>query len=230
MGGSGGGGSSGNTPSGGGSGAGAILIASSGLFSLAGQIVANGGNGANGNNDRYTGGGSGGAIRLIAGNLAGGGLVRALAGGGYRSGGLGRIRIERVINSGNPQVTPDPSVVTLEAGSTPVIWLPAEGPTARIVSIGTASAPADPRASSGTYGQDVTLPQVTTTPVIVETTNAETASTVKVRVTPRANGNYTETTATLTQTNSTNPLVLRWTANVPVNNGYSAVQARVVRP
>jgi len=127
-------------------------------------------------------------------------------------------------------VTPDPSVVTLLAGSTPLIWLPNDGPTARIVSIGAVAAPADPRASFGTYGPDVALPQVTSTPVVVETINAEDASTVKVRVSPRANGTFTETTATLSQIVSTTPLVIRWTANVPVNNGYSAVQVRVVRP
>lgn len=111
-----------------------------------------------------------------------------------------------------------------------MIWLPSDGPTARIVSIGNTNAPADPRSSFSTFGADVTLPQIFTTPVIVETTNAEAASIVTVRVSPRANGDYTETTATVTQTNSTNPLVLRWLANVPVNPGYSAVQVKVVRP
>ncbi len=167
---------------------------------------------------------------MVANLFTGNGIIQCLGGINGYVGGLGRIRIERVTNSGNPQVTPDPSVVTLQAAATPVIWLPSDGPTARIVSIGAVAAPGDPRASFGTYGPDVTLPQVSTTPVIIETTNAETASTVKVRVTPRANGSYTETTATLTQTNSTSPLVLRWTANVPVNNGYSAVQVKVVRP
>ena len=53
---------------------------------------------------------------------------------------------------------------------------------------------------------------------------------MKVRVIPRANGNYTEITATLDSVVSTTPLVIRWTANVPVNDGYSAVQVKVVRP
>jgi hypothetical protein len=157
--------------------------------------------------------------------------VQCLGGsGGSYNGGFGRIRIERVSNSSTIQVNPDPSVVPLQAGATPLIWLPNDGPIARIVSIGGTNAPADPRASFGTSGPDATLPQVSTTPVVVETTNAESASIVTVRVTPRANGNYTETTATLTQTNSTNPLVLRWLANVPVNPGYSTVQVKVVRP
>lgn len=169
-------------------------------------------------------------MRLVCTTLSGSGVVRTLAGGGFHSGGLGRIRIERVANSGSLQVTPDPSIVPLETDSTPLIWLPSDGPTARIVSIGAVGAPADPRASFGTYGADVTLPQVASTTVVVETTKAESASTVKVRVTPRANGNFIETTATLTATNSDSPLVLRWTANIPVNPGYSAVQVKVVRP
>lgn len=218
------GGSGAHNSTGGGAGAGAILIAVANTLTINGSVRANGGAPAASN-----GGGSGGGIRLVGHILAGNGIVQCL-GGGNNGGGLGRIRIERVTNSGSSQVTPDPSVVTLQAGSTPLIWLPTDGPTARIISIGAVNSPGDPRASFGTYGPDVTLPQVSTTPVIIETTNAETASTVKVRVTPRANGNYTETTATLTATNSTSPLVLRWTANVPVNNGYSAVQVKVVRP
>ncbi len=213
---------------GGGAGGGAILIACSQTINVVGTVVSSGGNGYNGN--PYTCGGSGGGIRLIATTIAGNGAVVSAGGGGWNAGGLGRIRIEYVTNNANPQVTPDPSVVTLQPASTPLIWLPSDGPTARIVSIGAVSAPADPRASFGTFGADVTLPQVATTPVIVETTIAESASTVRVRVTPRANGNYTETTATLVQTNSTSPLVLRWLANVPVSIGYSAVQVRVVRP
>lgn len=224
IGGSGGGGYN-QDGRGGGGGAGAILIATPATFSISGGIHANGGSNAGGG-----GGGSGGAIRLVAGVLVGNGYVQCLGGSGSYIGGLGRIRIERVSNSNTIQVIPDPSVLPLQAGATPLMWLPSDGPTARIISIGTTNAPADPRASFGTFGPDITLPQASTTPVVIETVNAEDASIVVVRVTPRANGNYTETTATLTQTNSTNPLVLRWVADVPVNNGYSAVQVKVVRP
>ena len=143
---------------------------------------------------------------------------------------MGRVRIERISNTSTLQVTPDPSVVTLPAVDTPLIWLPTNGPTAKIISIGAVPAPGDPRASFGAFGPDIALPQVASTQVIVETTNAEDASTVKVRVSPRSNGTFTETTATLSQVISVSPLVIRWTANVPVNNGYSAVQVRVVRP
>jgi len=225
IGGSGGGGYSGDTR-GGGAGGGAILVACNGTIAVGGLLHANGGGGYGGD-----GGGSGGGIRLVANAIGGNGTVQCL-GGAYSawSGGLGRIRIERVSNSSTLQITPDPSVVTLAAGATPLLWLPSDGPKVRVVSVGSVEPPADPRASFGALGSDITLPQVSTTPVVVETTNAEDASVVKVRVTPRANGGYTETIATLTQTKSLNPLVLLWTANVPVNPGYSAIQVTVVRP
>lgn len=214
-----------------GAGGGAILIACSGGLSVQGTIAANGGNGIW--TVPHTGGGSGGGVRLVCDTFSGTGTVQAIGGSSSRPGGLGRIRIERVTNVGTPQVTPDPSVIALQAGATCLTWLPSDGPTARIVSIGNSgntNAPADPRASFGTYGADIALPQVSTTPVIIETTNAEAASIVTVRVSPRSNGSYTETAATVTKTNSMSPLVLRWLANVPVNPGYSAIQVKVVRP
>lgn len=197
-----------------GAGGGAILIASAGQLTISGKILSNGGN-------TY---GSGGGIRLVAETLNGNGDVQAL---GQH---VGRIRIERVTNTSNLQIAPDSSVVTLPSGATPQIWLPTNGPTVRIVSIGGNSAPADPRAEFAAIGADLTLPQVTNATVVVETTNVEAASVVTVRASPRSNGNFTQATAAVTQLVSEDPLVLRWTANVPVNAGYSAIQVKVVRP
>ena len=90
--------------------------------------------------------------------------------------------------------------------------------------------PTDPRAAFGATGADVTLPQTGSAFVVVETTNVEDASLVAVRRTPRANGNFTETRLYVDQKVSDVPLVLRWTNNVPVSDGYSALQVRVVRP
>ena len=94
--------------------------------------------------------------------------------------------------------------------------------------------PADPRAEFGAVGADVTLPQTSSVPVVVETVNAEAASTVLIRGTPRAGvpdgGYYNEATANLEQIVSTSPLVIRWTNNLPVVNGYWVVQARLIRP
>jgi plastocyanin len=211
---------------GGGSGAGAMLIANGGSMAISGTIRANGGYGS----DQSSGGGSAGGIRLVSDSLSGSGVVQAI-GTGNRPGGLGRIRIERVLNSSTLQVNPDPSVVVLSSGTTPLIWLPANGPSVRIISIGGNTPPADPRAEFGAIGADTVLPLVSSTTVVIETTNVESASAVTVRATPRANGNYTQATASPSLPPvSEDPLVIRWTANVPVNSGYSAIQVKVVRP
>ena len=223
---------------GGGAGGGAILIASGGSLAISGLIRANGG--ATGPSVAGSGG-SGGGIRLVADTLAGSGIVQAFGGAtpGTYPNGLGwstigtpgRIRIERVLNANDLQLTPDPSVVTLASGATPQIWLPTNGPTTRIVSIGGVDAPADPRAGFGSIGADTILPRVTNTTVVVETTNVELASIVTVRATPRSNGDFFEVTANpILPVISEDPLVIRWTANVPVQDGYSAVQVKVVRP
>jgi hypothetical protein len=226
IGGSGGAGRYYNVPNGGGAGGGAVLIASGGNLTVAGLISANAGYGQGG-----ASGGSGGGIRLVANIFSGSGIIQAIGGGGDHAGGLGRIRIERVTNNNNSQVNPDPSILALSPGSAPIIWPPTTGPSAKIISIGNVSAPADPRASFGTFGPDLALPEVTSTQVLVETTNVETAAIVNVRVSPRANGQYFETVAALNQIVSTSPMVIRWLAtNVPVQDGYSSVIVRVVRP
>ena len=181
----------------------------------------------------YDGGaGSGGAIRLVAETLAGAGSLYALGGAGTHQGGYGRIRVERGTNTTglNLSVNPAPSVVELSAGATPLIWVPTNGPSVRVVSVGGNPAPTDPRSGFGAIGADVALPRVSSTTVVVETTNVEQASVVTIRATPRANGNYTSATASVTQVVSQDPLVVRWTANVPVQDGYSAMQVQVVRP
>ena len=235
VGGSGGGGVTSNRNYGwvstsGGAGAGAMLIAAAGNLSILGAIRANGG-GITINSD-MAGGGSGGGIRLVAENLSGSGILQATGGSGSQNpGGLGRIRLERTTNSFAGTLVPTgPSVVELAPGATPVIWLPSNGPTVRIVSIEGKSASADPRAGFGAIGADIVLPQVANVTVVVETTVAEDASTVTVRATPRSNGNYSERVASLTEVVSEDPKVIRWTANVPVSDGYAAIQVKVVRP
>ena len=200
---------------------------SSGTVTVGGAIHANGG--ASDSYNYSSGGGSGGGIRIVCDTLAGAGLLNAApgTGNGY-VGGLGRIRLERVTNSNTLQIVPDPSVVPLNAGDTALVVPPSSAPSVRIVSIGGANAPADPRAGFGSAGADVTLPETTSTQVIIETTNVEQASTVSVRVTPRANAFAQIIPATYSSTVSAG--VLRWTATLPVNDGYSAVQVKVVRP
>ena len=227
MGGSGGGGFSTQT-AGGGAGGGAILIASAGrlTISAAGVVRANGGAGSNASS-----GGSGGGIRLVTDRLSGSGTIQAIGGSGGNSGGLGRIEIERWTNTFTGTIVPTgASVIELPDGATPQIWLPTDGPTVRIVSIGGNAAPADPRAEFGAIGADLLLPRVTNTTVVVETSNAVTNSVVTVRATPRSNGEFTEVTAIPTLVLAENHMVVRWTAILPVQDGYAAIQAKLVRP
>ncbi len=216
---------------GGGGGGGAILIACEGSVTLTGTLRADGGQGisprfSNLNNS----GGSGGGIRLVCDSFTGDGNLTAAGGSGWQAGGSGRIRIERVSASSDLSIVPDPSVVPIAANDTALLWPPATAPQVRVVSIGGENAPADPRAAFGAEGADVSLGETESTPIVIETTNVEQASTVQVRVTPRSNANATVIDAAVDSVVSTNPLVVRWTADLPVNTGYSAVQVKVVRP
>lgn len=213
----------------GGAGGGAILMAVAKELIINGSISAVGGNPFSPDPVGSGGGGSGGAIRLIAENLGGAGLILA-TGSQKNSGGMGRVRIERSSTGAGLIVTPDPSVVDIATGTSAVIWPPSGSPEVRIVSIGSVEAPADPRAGFGTLGADVSIPITSNTAVIVETRNVEQASQVLVRGTPRMAGSFAEANATLANVVSTDPLVIRWTAALPVKAGYSAVQVRVIRP
>lgn len=82
----------------------------------------------------------------------------------------------------------------------------------------------------GTIGADVAIPTTATAPAVIETTNVEQASQVKVRITPRDTFDFTEVDAVYDSTVSASPLVLRWTCTLPTNLGYSAVQVKVIRP
>lgn len=156
--------------------------------------------------------------------------MQAVGGANGNIGGLGRIRIERVNNSNTITVNPDPSIIALGPSDTALVWPPSDTPQVKIVSIGTQNVPADPLASFGTTGADAVLPQTSSTQVLIETTNVEQASQVRVRGTPKSNVNYTEVSASVSNVVSTTPLVVRWTATLPVNVGYSAVQVKVIRP
>jgi hypothetical protein len=222
----------------GGGGGGAILIACANLVQCNGVIRANGGNGI-GNGNNSSGPGSGGGIRVISEIIEGSGSLTALAGTQVHlssgMGSYGRVRMERVQSTATVQISPDPSVIPLAAGATALLWPPPGAPEVKIVSLGSESTPIDPRASFGTEGADVALPQSTTVQAIVETVNVEQAAVVRVRITPRMEKNWLVTaprvvTATLQQVVSSDPLVIHWVATLPAGDGYSAVQAHVVRP
>ena len=242
AGGSGGGGDQDSIGRSGGAGGGALLIATAGTLTLSGTIAANGGVGSS---DRYTAGnrtgsGSGGGIRLVCSSLTTSSTGKIEARGGFADyvypGGLGRVRIERISvdeAAGSLDITPTPSVVALAEAATPLLWPPTDGPKVEIISIGGEAPPADPRASFGATGPDVSIAENTTTVVVVETTNVEEASSVYVRVAARANANYTRTLVPPEGKEVTSvgpPLVIRWTVTVPVAVGHSAVQVQVIRP
>jgi len=229
IGGSGGAGPDRGYAVGGGGGGGAILIACAQTVTINGSISANGGAGVAYYFSDATGGGSGGGIRVVCASLTGAGTVKTLAGAGGKNGGagLGRIRIERAADDSTIAPIPDPSVVPLTDGDTALLWPPAEAPTVKIISIGGETAPDDPRASFGTQGADVALPEVSTIQVVIETVGVEEASQVQVRLTPRDSSN-----AVFVDAVAGTPVgnVITWTADIPVGNGYSAIQAKVVRP
>lgn len=213
-----------NAPYGGGAGGGAFLLACTGTVTIAGEVHANGGYGR-------TGGGSGGGIRVVATGLFGSGKINAVGiSSPWNAGGLGRTRVERVSTNNTVGIVPLPSVIQLADNSTALLWPPPSAPKVEIVSIGGKDAPAEPSASFDNLPADVILPEVTSTSVVIKTTNVEQASQVKVRVTPLANGDYTEVDAAVSQVVSTSPLVINWTATLPVIAGHSALIVRVVRP
>ena len=96
-----GGGSDPETTFAGGAGGGAILVACQNTIGISGMLRSNGGVGRYYSAENASGG-SGGGIRLVTETLAGAGTVNALGGGGWRTGGMGRIRIERVNNEKYP--------------------------------------------------------------------------------------------------------------------------------
>ncbi|GAA5481054.1 hypothetical protein [Haloferula sargassicola] len=232
IGGSGGSAAAGTRVQGGGGGGGAILIACTGTLTVNGTLRANGGDGIPYYFSDRTGGGSGGGIRLVCSDFGGTGTVNALGGLGGQSEAAtyGRIRLERITDTSAGVLSPDPSVVPLSESDTALVWPPPTAPEVRIVSIGGEAAPADPRASFGAAGADVSLAETSSTPIVIETTHVEQASTVEVRVTPRADGDAIIVPAAVDSVISTDPLVVQWTATLPVNTGYSAVQVKVIRP
>jgi hypothetical protein len=229
IGGSGGSGARDGAKFSGGAGGGAILIACQSTLTVNGIVQSNGGSGYKPND--FCGSGSGGGIRLIADTLAGNGKIHALGGGnGEYTGGFGRICIERVLNNNTLEVLPEKEPIDITSSTTATIWPPYNAPKVKILSIGGKNVPDDPRASFGTDGADVVLPEVSSTQVVVETKNVEQESQVIVRVTPRFNASYIIANATVDHVDPNDPTVIYWVADLSVNVGYSAVQVKVVRP
>lgn len=199
IGGSGGGGGTGGINyggSGGGGGGGAILIAVTGILTLAssGSVVSGGGTagGVTGTGLLgYGAGGSGGSIRILASAITGSGKLSAPggcslvdtvnstsycgAGNSGLGGSVGRIRVEadNITYTG----TSTPAYVV----DTPSSIFVSSVPSLRIASVAGSNVPANP-----TGNADVTLPASLANPITVnfETTNIPPGSTVELRVVP----------------------------------------------
>jgi hypothetical protein len=218
IGGSGGGGGVPNSPErSGGAGGGAILMAAKGRIVINGKVIANGGNGWD-----ASGGGSGGTVRLVSESFSGSGVISVLGGGGGRPGSPGRIRLEAVSVSGEPQLLPP---VPVARPDSPVrLWPDDTTPSARIVSIGSEGVPAK---LSG-WIQQLPTPDITLKtslpqhPIVVETRNLPDSAVVVVRIVP-ATGSPREVQAYLT---SRNGATATWTANNDVPPGMFVAQVR----
>ena len=217
----GGSGGAGRTAFGEGSGSGAggaILIAAANTIRVGGIVSANGGSQAD---PSFTFGGSGGGVRLLASQVLGNGTVRTLGST------PGRIRIEAASTDGRLQLLPSTIVVTPD--SPPLIWPPANSPVARVVSVGTQSVPADPRAVLDATGADLVFTNASQSTVVIETRNLPTNSTVNVAIKPRNSviGFPIMTTARYV---SGDAILAMWqvTTNLPL--GHCVIQARAVGP
>ena len=92
----------------------------------------------------------------------------------------GRIRIEANQATGSLIREPD-SADLVRVGNTPQIWPNADGPVARIVKVGSADAPADPRGRIDT-GADVGLQTKSAVDVLIETRNFPVTGKVLLRL------------------------------------------------
>jgi hypothetical protein len=192
-------------------GAGAILIAATGNITVNGGIHAEAFNG------------SGGAIRLIADNLAGAGVIYA-----YRrssSGGDGRISFETNSTAASLQVAPVPV-----AGPPPnpvQLWPSAAASSTRIVSIAGLPISTDPKASFNSAAD--AAPDISPgvpVDVIIETKNVATTSAVTLRVGPLS-ANASLVPATLVSGNAS---TATWKATIPAPAGTTVLQVRVEAP
>lgn len=189
-------------------GGGAILIAATGTITVNGKITSS----------DY---GSGGAIRLVADTISGTGTLLASS---FGNSGDGRIRLEaNTIGSG---ISTTPIAAGALPGATATIWPPATAATVRIVSVGSAVAPADPMARLN-FTADV-FPSVlsATLPVSIETKNVPITATVNLRVAPVST---TPTTVPASYV-SGDVNTAEWTANITPPVGSTILQVRVEAP
>jgi hypothetical protein len=224
VGGAGGSGSAAHSGHGGAAGGGAILIAATGTIAVNGSIVANGGSILAG---WHSGAGAGGAVRLISETLTGNGSIQAIGGSQAQYGaaaGIGRIRIETLSVSGSLNASPQTDVV--EPDDPVNIWPPAEVPAVRVVSVGGTAVPADPHARFDLGSADLSLADLASAEILLQTTRIDPAGTVQVRIAPKIGEPYWVNavfqSGTVAQAS--------WAALANLPDGFFAVQARAENP
>ncbi len=221
---------------GGGAGGGAILIAAQGAIEIDGQISARGGKGGTGggggNPGTADGGaGSGGAIKLIADSLSGSGELRADPGVNFhgvfgnllRRGGDGRIRLE--VNSSTFAHPGSPVYTSGMPGQTAELWPDPGAPVVRLITLSGVPVPAHPIANLIDFAQaDVPVTTEDFAQLVLETENVDDQASVLVRVTPIVGTNDDYPAFHI----STADGVSTWHADLPLGQGFSAIQVRVV--
>ena len=230
IGGSGGAGSAnGSLGKGGGSGGGAILIATPGQIFLNGGISANGGSATNvGGGNRPSGAGAGGGIRLIADSISGTGNLQAIGGAAFSggvnttsgAGGVGRIRVEtntnELVDLGNPAYSQG------LPGTVPRIFRDPLTPQIRSVSLAGNPVPDDPRGKLTFPNSDLVIPDPGVKTLAIEAENVPVDGLVEIRVIRRT-GQDAKILADFVSGTLENSL---WSANIPVDAGFSTVQVR----
>lgn len=168
---------------GGGGGGGAILIASSGTITVLGNIEARGGAGGFASTSSLRGGGgAGGAIRLMANTITGTGSLMADGSSSFALGGHGRIRVEAdTINLSSPGTPP------FTSGPTGLVFPAVDAPFLRATMVGTENVPADPTGSPEAI--DVTISTDQPQTILIEATNIDPGTIVRVRVVPKSKAN-----------------------------------------
>jgi hypothetical protein len=178
LGGSGGGG--GNFPSGGGGGGGAILIATSTSISINGSVLAKGGGAVWVQYDGYGGAGSGGAIRLVAAQINGKGLLSADGALTSVIGGLGRIRFDTFDDTFSGYVSGQ-----FSSGSQFII-IPTAGqlPQLTVASVGGVTVSSSSTGALATPDAFISAQQTNPIPVVVDCANLPLNTLITVSVKP----------------------------------------------
>lgn len=205
----------------GGAGGGAILIVANGTITVNGTIRSTGSSAAPVLDYNS---GSGGAVRLVANSFAGAGSVTALSRGS--TGGVGRIRIERLQPGGSfaGTVNPVASSIVLPDPN-PILFPTSTHPTLTVTHVDNVPVPADPL--SNFNAPDLQIAPAATSIVRLQATNVPTDGSwrVQVRVVPRS-GVDRFANATFI---SGNQGISTWEATIAIPAGGSAVIARAYR-